>query len=207
MHITTVAHKPKETKKTGFIPAVYYGAHKTSTPIFVDALIFAKALDVAGESSTIILETEDGKENAMIHDVQYDPVKGNAIHADFYVLEKGQKIEVDVPLVFVGESNAVKGGGILVKVLHELSVKADPTNLPSEFTVDLSLLTTMDSVIHVKDIAIPAGVMLSHITDDDVVASVAEAEEVSEEAVVPADLSAIEVEKKGKKEEEGEPAA
>jgi large subunit ribosomal protein L25 len=173
----------------------------------VDALIFAKALDVAGESSTIILETEDGKENAMIHDVQYDPVKGNAIHADFYVLEKGQKIEVDVPLVFVGESNAVKGGGILVKVLHELSVKADPTNLPSEFTVDLSLLTTMDSVIHVKDIAIPAGVMLSHITDDDVVASVAEAEEVSEEAVVPADLSAIEVEKKGKKEEEGEPAA
>jgi large subunit ribosomal protein L25 len=208
IQIATQTRKPKETKKQGSIPAVYYGAHQSSTPIFVDALAFSKALEIAGESSTIVLETENGKENAMIHDVQFHPVKGNPIHADFYVLEKGQKIEVDVPLVFVGESNAVKGGGILVKVLHDLSVKADPTNLPHEFVVDLTLLTSMDSVIHVKDIAIPSGVVLSHISPDDVVASVAAAEEIAEEVTPAADLSAIEVEKKGKKEEEGEaPAA
>lgn len=206
MQITTVSRKPKETKKEGFIPAVYYGAHQASTPIFVDAIEFAKALSVAGESSTIFLKTEHGQENAMIHDIQLHPVKGNPIHADFYVLEKGQKVDVEVPLVFTGESAAVKAGAVLVKVLHKLHVQADPTSLPHEFVVDLSLLATLESVIHVKDIAIPKDVTLYHITNEDVVASVAEAEELTEE-VATVDLSAIEVEKKGKKEEEATPAA
>lgn len=164
MTITTVPRAAKETKKDGFIPAVYYGAHAASTPIFIDLIEFKKVLASAGESSSITLKTEHGNEVAMIQDVQLHPVKSNIIHADFYVLEKGQKVHVKTPIVFTGESQAVKEGGVLVKVLHELSVEGDPTNLPHEFTVDISALATKDSVITVGDINLPKGVELYHVT-------------------------------------------
>lgn len=206
MQITTSARAPKETKKDGFIPAVYYGAHQASTPIFIDAIEFKKVLASAGESSSITLKTEHGDEVAMIQDVQVDPVKSTPIHADFYVLEKGQKVHVKTPIVFVGESQAVKEGFVLVKAMHELSVEGDPAKLPHEFSVDLALLATKDSVIHVSDLKLPAGVELYHVNLEDTVASVTEAKEETESAPIEVDLSAIEVEAKGKKEDSDAPA-
>lgn len=204
MQITTSVRAPKEIKKEGFIPAVYYGAHTKSTPIFIDAIEFKKVSASAGESSSIVLVTEHGNENAMIQDIQVDPVKGFPIHVDFYTLEKGQKVHVKTPIVLTGESLAVKEGGVLVKVLHELSVEGDPAKLPHEFTVDISSLVTKDDVIHVRDIKLPSGVELYHVTEDDVVVSITEAKEEVEEVPVATDLSAIEVEEKGKKEESAE---
>lgn len=206
MSIITAPRASKETKKEGFIPAVYYGSHSAATSIFVDAKEFAKLLASEGSSSSVSLVTEHGKETAMIQDVQIHPVKGHIIHADFYVLEKGQKVHVKTPIEFTGESAAVKAGGVLVKVLHELSVEGDPTKLPHEFTVDISALVDNHSVIHVSDIKLPAGVELYHVTGTDIVASISVAQEESAE-VTPVDLSAIEVEQKGKKEEEAAPAA
>lgn len=201
LQVTTLPRLPKETKKEGFIPSVFYGRHTKSTPIFINAIEFKKALASAGESSSILLKTETGTETAMIQDVQVHPVKGDVIHADFYVIEKGQKVDVMTPIRFVGESEAVKAGGILVKVLHELSVEGEPALLPHEFVVDISALTTLDSVIHVRDIKLPEGVELYDIGEDDIVASISEAEEEEEVPAAPVDLSAIEVEKKGKQEE------
>lgn len=202
MQVTTAPRAPKQTTKEGFIPAVYYGSHAKSTPIFIDAIEFKKVLASAGESSSIILVTEHGNETAMIQDVQLHPVKSNVIHADFLVLEKGQKVHVKTPIVFTGESQAVKEGGVLVKVMHELSVEADPTKLPHEFIVDIAALVDAHSVIHVSDIKLPSGVELYHVSGTDIVASISVAEELGEIAAV--DLSAIEVEKKGKKDVDAE---
>ena len=207
MQITTAPRAPKETKKDGFIPAVYYGAQQASTPIFIDFIEFKKVLADAGESSSITLITEHGNEVAMIQDVQLDPVKSVPVHADFYVLEKGQKVHVKTPIEFIGESQAVKEGGVLVKVMYELSIEGDPTKIPHEFSVDISALVTKDDVIHVSDLKLPAGVELYHVNAEDVVASISVAvEEIATDAPV-ADLSTIEVEAKGKKEEESAPAA
>jgi large subunit ribosomal protein L25 len=206
MSITAVPRAAKETKKDGFIPAVYYGSQTASTPIFINAIEFKKVLAQAGESSSITLMTGEGKENAMIQDVQMDPVKHLPIHVDFYIVEKGQKVHVKTPIEFVGESQAVKEGAVLVKVMHELSVEGEPSKLPQQFTVDISALATLESVIKVSDIVLPSGVELYHVTPDDVVASVTTAKEETEESAAPADLSSIEVEEKGKKEEEA-PAA
>ena len=203
MQVKTAPREAKQTKKEGFIPAVYYGSHAKSTSIFVDAKEFAKVLASEGSSSSVTLVTEHGNEVAMIQDVQLHPVKSHVIHADFLVLEKGQKVHVKTPIEFTGESAAVKAGGVLVKVLHELSIEGDPTKLPHEFTVDISVLIDATSVIHVSDLKLPAGVELYHVNPTDIIASISiPQEEVAE--VAPVDLSAIEVEKKGKKEEEGE---
>jgi large subunit ribosomal protein L25 len=137
-----------------------------------------------------------------------DPVKYVPVHADLYVVEKGQKVHVEVPLEFVGVSNAVKNlGANLVKVMHTLSVEAEAANLPQAFQIDIAKLEDLSSNITVADIVLPSGVTLYHVTPEDVVASVvAQSTEDLSESVVAPDMSAIEVEKKGKKEEE-EPAA
>ncbi len=185
------------------MPAVFYGKKTESTPISIVQKDFVKAWRVAGESGVVTIKSEKGSVDTLIKDVDVDPVTDSVRHADFYVFEKGKKIEVDVPLEFEGVSVAVKDlGGILVKALHELKISADPQHIPHEIKVDISLLETMDSVIKASDLKLPAGVDLIENADE-VVAAITRAKEEVEETA-PVDLSTIEVEKKGKKEEEGE---
>ncbi len=194
----------KDAPKDGFLKAVFYGAHTPSTPIFVNSIAFDKALREAGESTTLTLDFSGSKLTALIHDVQRHPVKYSPSHVDFYIVEKGQKVHVNVPLEFIGEAPATKSGGILVKVIHELSVQGDSQHLPHSLSVDLSTLTASDSVITAKDITLPPQVSLYHVSDDEVIASIAVAKDEAETPTSAPDLSAIEVEKKGKKEEEKE---
>ncbi len=196
----------KDLKLKGQITAVFYGKKEKSTSISVSLAEFLKVWKKAGESSVVALKRTEGGEDleALIHEVDLDPVTDVPRHADFYVFEKGHKIEVHIPLEFVGIAPGVKDlGGTLVKVLRELKIEAMPKDLPHEIKVDVSTLTNFDSQILARDIVLPAGVSLLEGADE-VVALVAEAKEIVEEEVAPVDLSTIEMsEKKGKKPEEG----
>ena len=148
-------------------------------------------------------DTKVKKVDVLIHDVQVDPVKGFPVHVDFLAIDMNKPVEVTIPLEFIGLAKAEKDGlGTLVKVLHEVDIKALPKDLPHNIEVDVTSIATLEDVIHVKNIKLPNGVTL--ITEgEEVVALVAAAKEEKEEA--PVDLSAIEVEKRGKKEEEATP--
>jgi large subunit ribosomal protein L25 len=208
---TLTATKRSKTDKlatvrnNGMVPAVVYGARVENTSISVPSVDFIKAFKVAGESSTIALDLEGKKIDVLIHEVQVDPVKGFPMHVDFLAIDMNKPVEVTVPLEWTGVAPAEKNGlGVLVKVIHELHIEALPKDLPHAIVVDLSSLETLENQIHVKDIALPKGVTMK--TDaNEVVALVSTVKEEVEE-VAPVDLSAIEVEKKGKKEEEGAPA-
>lgn len=189
-------------REKGLLPCVYYGPKEKSTAVVASHAEFIKILRQAGESTVIVLENGEKEVEVLIHEVSYDPVRGDIIHVDFYVPEKGKTVEVEVPIEFVGVAGAVKDmGGTLVKVLHGLEVEALPKDLPKNVTVDISVLKDLESQILAKDIKLPAGVAL--ITDpEEVVASISVSEE--EEAAPAADLASIEVAKKGKKEETAE---
>jgi large subunit ribosomal protein L25 len=200
-----VTAKLSDLRSKGFIPAVFYGHKQASTAISIKEVDFLKVWKQVGESSVIHLTGKDIDHEVLIQDIDLDPVTDNVRHADFYVIEKGKKVTVDVPLEFTGVAPAVKDlGGILVKVLHELEIEAMPKDLPHNLNVDISPLATFEDSILAKDIALPAGVTLLS-NPDEVVASVAKAVEEKVE-VAPVDLSAIEVEKKGKEVKEGEAA-
>jgi large subunit ribosomal protein L25 len=189
-------------RKDGLMPAVVYGPKQEALPIEMNQREFAKVLEKAGESTVINLSVDGDAHNVLIHDVDFDPVTNIARHADFYAIVKGQKVKVEIPLKFVGESAAVKQGGNLVKALHELEIEADPMSLPHELTVDISVLAELNSHITAKDIALPAGVSL--VTGaDEIVATVVLAKEEEEAPVAAPDMSAIETSvERGKKEEE-----
>ncbi|MEI8249292.1 MAG: 50S ribosomal protein L25 [Candidatus Taylorbacteria bacterium] len=191
----------------GKMPAVFYGPKESSTSVSVSLVDFKKVWKKAGESAVVILN--DGKENheTLIHEVDIHPLSGEPRHADFYVLEKGKKVEVAVPLVFVGVSSAVKDkAGILVKVLREIEIEALPKDLPQSIEVDISKLVELTDTIHAKDLTIPAGVEIK-VGADDIIASISVAKE-EVEAPTTIDMSAIEVsDAKGKEVKEGEEAA
>ncbi len=196
---------PNKLRKQGMVPAVYYGKKEKSTSISVDKILFKKVWKGAGESSIITLKTDKGSVDSLLYEVQVDVVTGEPIHADFYVVDKDTIIRANVPLEFTGVSPAVKDlGGTLIKVLHEIEVKSLPKDLPHKVTVDVSSLAELTSHITVADLKLPAGVTAT-LKPAEIVALIEEARlEVVEEPVAPIDLSLIEVEKKGKKEEEGE---
>lgn len=196
--------QPEHIRKTGDIPAVFYGKKEASTPISIAQTDFLKVWKEAGESTIVTLETPSGTKESLIHDVDFDPITGAPRHADFYVFEKGHKVEVELPIEFEGVSPAVKDlGGVLVKVLHELKVEAEPKNLPPHLIIDISVLANIGDQILAKDLRLPEGVSLEE-QPEEVVALVAAPREEKEEESAPIDLSSIEVEEKGKKEEEGE---
>ena len=200
---------PQKVRESGKVPAVYYGPKEASTPIAIGMKEFGKVWKKAGESSVIILKDATGAEHeALIHEVDIHPLSGEPRHADFYVIEKGKKVKVHVPLVFGGVSPAVKDkAGILVKVLREIEVEAAPRDLPHDITVDIAKLVELTDVIKAKDIIIPSGVELK-INLEEVVASISVAKEEVEEAPVAIDMSAIEVsDAKGKAVKEGEEGA
>lgn len=197
--------KLEAIRAQGFLPGVYYGHKEAATPCVFPLNTFKKVWKSAGESTVVTLEMPKGKISALIHEVQVDPVKGQPIHVDFYALEKGQEVSVNIPVEFTGVSLAVKDlGGSLVKVMHEIEVKGQPENLPHNFVIDISALVALDSQILAESIVLPKGITLVTLGTD-VVAAIAVAKEEALEAPV-IDLSSIEVEKKGKKEEEEIPA-
>ncbi len=187
-------------RSSGRIPAIVYGAHQEATPITVDAIAFTKVLREAGEATIVALTGLGADIPTLIHETDRDPITSRPRHVDFYAVTKGEKVQVAVPLTFIGESAAVEKGANLIKVLHEIEIEADPMNLPHTIEVDLSLLAVLNDQIHAKDLQIPAGVELM-VEPEEVIAI---AQEVAAEKVeeAPADISAIEVEKKGKEEAE-----
>lgn len=199
--------KPAILRGAGILPAVFYGPKETSTPVTLSTVEFKKVWKKAGESSVVILKDAKGNEHeALIHDIDVHPITGEPRHADFYVIEKGKKITVAVPIIWTGVSPAVKDkGGILVKVRRDIAIEAAPRDLPHDVSVDISTLVELTDVILAKNLSIPKGVILK-INPEDVIASIAEAKEEVEEAPAAIDMSAIEVEAKGKELKEGEVA-
>lgn len=196
--------KLETVRKAGKIPAVFYGKKEASTPISIPKVDFLKVWEEAGESSVVTLVTPDGNKESLIQDVDRDPVSGSPRHADFYVFEKGHKVEVELPIEFTGVSPAIKDlGGILMKVLHKLKVEAMPKDLPHRIELDISTLVNFGDQLLAQDVVLPAGVVLKENPEEVVALVSAPREEKEEEVVAPVDLSEIEVMKKGKVEEEG----
>lgn len=191
-------------RASGSIPAVFYGPKEESTSITLHYNEFEKVLRQAGESTVITLVCDGKEHDVLVHDVSRDPISNRISHVDFYVIEKGKKVRVHVPVEFTGVSPAVKErAGILVKVMHEVEIEAMPKDLPHSLVADISTLVTFEDHVTAKDIKLPSGVTL--ITDaEEIIALANLPKEETEEASAPIDLSKIEVEKKGKEVREGE---
>ncbi|MEK7156043.1 MAG: 50S ribosomal protein L25 [Patescibacteria group bacterium] len=175
------ARDSKESNDTlrasGRIPAVFYGPKEDSTPIAIDSKVFGKLFKDAGETTIVKLKGVGEDKDTLIRDVQWHPVTDIPLHADFYCLEKGKKIEINIPLEFVGEAPAEKLGHIIVKALHEVEIEVLPSELPQHLEVDISKLENVGDHITAKEIKLPPSAELKTDPDEIVVSVTAFVEE------------------------------
>jgi large subunit ribosomal protein L25 len=195
------------------IPAIIYGPQTEPISVAFGYRIFEKLYTQAGESSLIDCAVEGGKEplKVLVQDVQYDPVKGKIIHVDLRQIPMDVEMHATVELEFINQPPIIKEqGGTLVKAHEEVNVKCLPKDLVGQIQVDLAVLKNYTDAIHVKDLVLPTGII---VTDDVnmVLAKVAppltEDELKAMEEAPQASVDQIEVEKKGKEEVVGEEGA
>ncbi|PIR44270.1 50S ribosomal protein L25 [Candidatus Wolfebacteria bacterium CG10_big_fil_rev_8_21_14_0_10_31_9] len=189
--------KVKALRVEGLIPAELYGHGKENSHLSVSSKEFAKVLKEAGESTIVNLVLGKEKIPALIHDAQMDSIKQIFNHVDFYVVKMGEKIRTEIPLEFIGESSAVKHGGVLIKSIKEIEVEALPADLISHIDVDISKLEEIHSSIYVKDLKISDKIRVL-VDLESVVATIIEqaAEEVEAPATSVADIKVEGDEKK-----------
>ena len=176
-------------RKKGSVPAVFYGPKEEATPIAIDARTFDKIWKEAGETTIVKLTGIGDEKETLIHDVQFHPVTDKPLHADFYVLEKGKKITIKVPLEFEGVAPAEKAGHIVVKALHEVEIEVSPAELPHHLPVDLTTLENVGDHLLASQIKLPPSAKLLAHADEIVVSITAFVEEKIEEPVsaIPAE--------------------
>jgi len=161
-----------ELRARGSVPAVFYGPKEDSTPVSINARKLEQVWKSAGETTIITLKGAGADKDTLIKDVQVDPVTGILVHADFYVLEKGKKITLNIPLEFIGEAPAEKAGHIISKALHEVEIEVSPAELPQHLEVDLAVLVNVGDHIMASQIKLPASAIL--VTGpEEIIASVA----------------------------------
>ena len=196
-------------RSQGLVPAVLYGSDFESTPVSVDDVEFRKVYREAGTSHIINTVGDIAGEMLITQDMQVHVVSGELLHIDFKVVEKGQKTEITVPIVLVGESPAKENKiGLLNFSNEEVIIEVLPSDIPESIEVDISGLAQLGDSIKMSDIKLPKGVELVDDEDFTIVSIVSPREEEPEEEVAGDVAMEPElVDQKGKEEAESEESA
>jgi large subunit ribosomal protein L25 len=206
----------RRLRVTGQVPAVLYGGKGNSQALEVNTKQVSAILRSASGHNTIFkVKTKDSEETAIVKDWLVDPVKGHLLHVDLLRIAMDVRMRVKVPVHTFGEAQGVKvQGGIFEIVTREVEIECLPSEIPTEFRMDITGLM-MGMQLRASDIELAPGMKL--MTDPTRVLAHVVALRVEEEkpvdaaaaeAATPAEPELI---KKGKKEaeegEEGEEAA
>lgn len=141
------------------IPAVVYGQGMDPITISVARRDLRTALGGSAGMNTVLNLTIDGKMfPAIIKEVQRHPVRRNVSHVDFIQVNLSEQIVVAVPVRLEGEAKAVlANNGLVDPAVDTIEVSTTPRNIPDEIVIDISDMT-MDSIVRLSDIVLPAGV-------------------------------------------------
>jgi large subunit ribosomal protein L25 len=145
----------RSLRRAGRIPAVIYGRGRDPEAIDVDTTSFNRLLTQISAATTIVDVTVEGRTpvKALIREIQRNPVRpGDIIHLDLYEVHADQKVTIEVPVKLIGIPDGVKNfGGVLDQIMHDMSIRVLPANIPEHIDVDVSALAIGQS-IHISDL-------------------------------------------------------
>ena len=169
----------RRARRAGKVPTVLYG--HGAEPRHLDVPGHDLFLIVRGNKNALVeLKIEGKTQLALVKDVQVHPVRRDILHADFLAVKAGEKVDVEVPVVVVGEAAP---GTVHSVEEFTILVKAPATSIPEHVEVSIEGVEA-GTALHVSDLSLPAGVELDPETVIVAVqeAAAEEAEEATEEA-------------------------
>ena len=179
----------QQLRRQGWIPAVMYGHGFDPVPLQFEVRSLRQVLSQVGGSQLVRIKVKGQKqpEMVLVRDVQRDCIRGTLLHVDFYRVMMTERLTAEVPLVIVGESPVLEQReGILLHGISTIEVECLPGDLVDAIEVDLSDLVEVDQALHVRDLAVPAGIEVLTDPDEVIVRLVSlEAEEKEEEEILP----------------------
>ena len=140
----------KALRNAGQVPCVLYGGdnvlHFSAPELAFKNIVYTPNVYTAA------IELNGKTYDAILQDIQFDPVTDKIIHIDFYQLNKSKEITIEVPIQIEGTSPGIMAGGTLRIVNRKLKVKALPDNLPDFVPVNISGLE-MGNKLYVTKLA------------------------------------------------------
>lgn len=151
----------RKMRQAGEVPAVVYGRDADTLHLKLnthDADHLFRQISVDNTIVELNLESEKEPIQTLVREIQTHPWKGHILHVDFYRIQAGVEVDVEVPVHLVGTPIGVKmEGGVLEQVIHDLPMRCIPSKIPEVIEVDVSGMEVND-VLHVSDLEFDEGV-------------------------------------------------
>ncbi|MCR4330179.1 MAG: 50S ribosomal protein L25 [Candidatus Roizmanbacteria bacterium] len=150
---TVSGKKVKKLRREGKLPANIFGKDIKSLAIQIEVPVFKKAFKIAHTTHVVYVDVDKKEFPVLIQTPQYHPITGTLLHVDMRKVDLKQKVETEVPVQIVGELSVVKSGEAdAVRVSDTVLIECLPTDIPEEFTVDISKLVGIGAEVKVGDL-------------------------------------------------------
>jgi large subunit ribosomal protein L25 len=189
---TPLGKRSRRMLREGKLPAIVYGHNTEPTPITLDRLEFQKVFVKSGRTHLVDLVLDGERtEKVLVREIQTHPRRLGPIHVDFYQVNLQEKIEVEVPVHLVGESEPVKRGDAdILQPLHAIRVECLPSDIPASFEVDITPLEEIEAELRVADLSVPKDVTVL-VDADELVVKIVHKRELKVEEEIPAAEAAV----------------
>ena len=154
----------KAFRKQGLIPCNLYG-NKTENILFTVSEKDVKGLLYTPMSFIVDIDLEGKKFFAVLHELQFHPVKDNCLHIDFLAVDEKKPIKIDVPVVITGHAVGVQQGGKFFQNARKLKISAVMDKLPDTLPIDITKLG-LDKKIKASDVKVDG---ITIVSDKDTV--------------------------------------
>ena len=155
--------KVKTLRRQGITPANLFGHDIESVSLQCETEQLMSAMAQTGTTGLLSLLIDKAKKPrpVMFREVQREPLSGKVLHVDFYQVNMDEKVKVEVPVVIIGDSPALKlKENYLAHEVSTLMVECLPARIPSRIDVDISTLLEAGQGIHVKDLNLGEGIAI-----------------------------------------------
>jgi large subunit ribosomal protein L25 len=178
----------RRLRREGKIPGILYGPKTQPVPLELNKKEFSSRVAGLEGSHLVRLQSEStvlANRVALVKEMQFHPITGEVVHTDLYEVDLNARIQVRVPLHFVGKAVGVVRGGILQPIAREIEVECLPLDIPEFFNVEVGELDIGDS-IHIGDLPMPEDV---RVVDESNFPLVAVVPPTVEEAPTPTEVA------------------
>lgn len=141
----------KAVRRQGMIPCVVCGNGETISFSVDPAQI--KPLIYTPNSYIVELDFDGKKEQAVLREAQFHPVREEILHLDFFRIVAGKPVSIAIPVHLTGNAEGVKVGGKLSLSARKITVSATVENLPDQIEIDVTSLE-VGKTIFVGDLKI-----------------------------------------------------
>ncbi|KAA8720865.1 50S ribosomal protein L25/general stress protein Ctc [Corynebacterium spheniscorum] len=147
----------RRARVAGQVPVVIYGPDLESPiHITIDRLELTALIRNHGVNAVAGINIDGEEHLTMVKHIDQNVLTLNIDHMDLLAITRGEKVEVEVPVVVEGESAP---GTMFIQDMYTIRVEADVLSIPEEITVSVEGME-VDSRIDAGDVELPEGVTL-----------------------------------------------